>query len=298
MYESFYALNADPFRLSADPRFCFHHRSYVRAKASVQYALHRAEGFVMITGRAGTGKTLLVADLADNLPPSHYLVGHLVSSRLEGADLLRMTAHAFGLTPQQHKASQLMELATFFADRQQAGIRSVLIIDEAQGLTPSALQELRRLGDFQRDHQALLQIVLFGQEGLREQISAPEMKPIAERLVASWQLQPLGPEDTIRYVRHRLEQAGWTGNPAFEPGVLKIVYQFSEGLPRRINLICHRLMLHGFLAESDTISAEDARMVQQELLSTQLVHPQDDPGHHSLDDSEAIVARRAAGGSV
>jgi general secretion pathway protein A len=297
MYESFFGLNSDPFRLSADHRFYFNHPSYIRAKGSVQYALYRAEGFVMITGRPGTGKTTLANDLVTSLSPNKYVIGHLVSSQLEGGDLLRMAAYAFGLGVQEpQKAHLLMQLMAFLAERHQAGMRSVLIIDEAQGLAPSALHELRRLSDLQQENHPLLQIVLLGQNSLREMIRAPEMEPIHQRLVAAWHMEPLGPEDTISYVRHRLEQAGWRGDPGLAPGVLPVVYQFSEGIPRRINLICSRLMLYAFLAESHTITAEDAQAVMQELSDAQLAHPRDGL------DGQAAPERtrtnpRAAGGS-
>jgi general secretion pathway protein A len=299
MYESFYRLKADPFRLSADHRFCFNHPSYIRAKGSVQYALYRAEGFVMITGRPGTGKTTLVDDLLASLSPKKYVVGHLVSSQLEGGDLLRMAAYAFGLdTHGQQKAHVLIRLMSVLAERHQEGLRSVLIIDEAQGLAPSALRELRRLSDLQHENDPLLQIVLLGQEGLRKRLRTPEMEPVHQRLVAAWHLEPLGPEDTISYVRHRLERAGWSGDPGFAPGVLPVVYQFSQGIPRRINLICNRLMLHAFLAESHAISAEDARAVLQELGEAELVHPRnDDRGHSAPGFREGGANTRAAGGS-
>ena len=299
MYESFYKLNTDPFRLSADHRFSFNHQSYVRAKGLVQYALYRAEGFVMITGRSGLGKTTLAGDLMSSLSPDKYVVGHVVSSQLEGGDLLRMTAYAFGLgVPEQQKAHVLMQVMAFLAEQRQAGMQSVLIIDEAQGLARSALQELRRLSDLQHENHPLLQVVLLGQERLRERIRTPEMESIHQRLVAACHLEPLGPEDTMHYVRHRLEQAGWTGNPGFAPGVLPLVHRFSEGIPRRINLVCSRLMLYGFLHESDTITAEDAQAVIRELGEAQMANLRGEADDDGASDSRRAQAdTKAAGGS-
>jgi type II secretory pathway predicted ATPase ExeA len=264
----------------------------------VQYALYRAEGFVMITGRPGTGKTTLAGDLMASLSPNKYVIGQLGTSQLEGGDLLRMAAYAFGLNVQeQQKARILMQLMAFLAEQHQTGMRSVLIIDEAQSLAPSALQELRRLSDLQHENHPLLQIVLLGQEGLRERVRTPEMEAIHQRLVAAWHLEPLGPEETVNYVRHRLEQAGWNGDPAFAPGVLPLVYRFSQGIPRRINLICSRLMLYAFLAESHTVTGEDAELVIQELGEAELAQRQGDADDERASQRGSTRQNlRAAGG--
>ncbi|KXX63348.1 AAA family ATPase [Marichromatium gracile] len=266
MYEHFYALGADPFRLSPDHRFCFTHRNYARARSYIDYALHRGEGFVMITGRPGTGKTTLINDLLDRLPTQEVSVSMLVSTQLAAEDLLRMTAHGFGLSAgAPRKADVLQGLMAFLERQHQAGRRALLIIDEAQDLAVSALEELRLLTNLQRQGRPLLQIVLVGQERLRELVQGPDMEQVHQRLVAAWHLEPLGPVETLAYVRHRLEKGGWHGDPEFAPGVLRTVFEFSGGVPRRINLICSRLLLHGFIEERHLISAEDAEGVLDEL---------------------------------
>jgi len=271
MYEVFYGLNADPFRLSVEPRFCFPHRSYARAKAYVEYALHRAEGFVMITGSPGTGKTTLVNDLLEHLPRRQVVTATLVSTQLEADDLLRMTAHGFGLESQQPRKSQVLQrLMEFLAQLHQQGMRTLLIIDEAQDLAPAALEELRLLTNLQREGQPLLQIVLLGQEPLADLLHRPELEQVHQRLIAAWQLQPLDLAETIDYVRYRLEQSGWRGDPAFEPGVLSQVHAFSAGIPRRINLICSRLLLHGAISERHTLTADDAATLIDELRQERL----------------------------
>jgi general secretion pathway protein A len=298
MYESFYGLSADPFRLSSDPRFCFPHRSYARAKAYVQYALYRAEGFVMITGRPGTGKTTLVNDLLATLPRREVVVATLVSTQLEAEDLLRMTAYGFGLdSSATHKSQVLQRLMEFFAQQHRQGLRSLLIIDEAQDLSASALEELRLLTNLQSSGHPLLQIVLLGQEALRALVHSRDMEQVHQRLIAAWHLEPLDPRETIGYVQHRLERAGWLGDPVFEPGVLALVHKFSQGVPRRINLICSRLLLHAFIAEQHAITPADALELIRELTQEELASPDQeftDGAETAADETELTPADIAA----
>jgi general secretion pathway protein A len=278
MYEAFYGLETDPFRLSADHRFCFSHRSYARAKSYVRYALHRAEGFVLITGRPGTGKTTLVSDLLASLPSKEVVAGTLVSTQLEAKDLLLMTGHVFGLDfPSTQKALVLQRLMDFLNQQDRQGLRTLLIIDEAQDLAPSALEELRLLTNLQRNGRPLIQIALLGQDALADMLHLPEMEQVLQRLIAAWHLEPLDLKETVGYVRHRLEVAGWRGDPAFEPGVLKLVHEFSHGIPRRINLICSRLLLHGCISELHSLTAEDARTLIQEMSRERLALGKEEP---------------------
>lgn len=266
MFERFYGLREDPFRLSADHRFCFAHRNYARARAYVDYALHRAEGFVMVTGSPGTGKTTLINELLSTLPKDTTRAATLLSTRLEAEDLLRMTAYALGLESRmQPKALLLQQLIESMHAHYRRGVRTLLIIDEAQDLGTSALEELRLLTNLHQAGHPLLQIILVGQEPLRELVRQPEMEQLHQRLIAAWHLQPLSPEETIGYVRHRLETAGWQGDPAFDPGVMQAVYAFSQGVPRRINLICSRLLLHGCLGELHRLTQADALDLVREL---------------------------------
>jgi type II secretory pathway predicted ATPase ExeA len=291
MYEDFYGLKTDPFRLTSDHRFSFSHASYSRARASVQYALLRAEGFVMITGGPGTGKTTLIHDLMADLPRNEFIVGYLASSQLGADDLLRMTAHAFGMESAAPKKAQiLMRLMEFLAQQYRLGLHALLIIDDAQDLAPAAMEELRLLNNLQQGGQQLLQIVLLGQEELRLLLRRPEMEQVHQRLVAAWHLEPLSPEETVGYVRHRLETAGWTGDPVIEPGVLPIVHAFSKGIPRRINLICSRLLLHGFMEQSHSITQADAETVAHNLGDEELTHREDERDEPSSSPEEGLRA--------
>ena len=266
MYELFYNLQAEPFRLSPDHRFCFNHRSYAKAKSYMQYAFHRAEGFVMITGRPGTGKTTLVNDLVDSLSPSDVSVAMLVSTQLDAHDLLRMVAYSFGLDGDlPHKAMIIQQLTRLLTNHYKEGRRALLIIDEAQDLSVSALEELRLLTNLQLNSQPLLQIFLLGQEELKDLVHGPNMEQVHQRLVAAYDLEALKENETKQYIKHRLDQVGWKGDPAISEAVYPIIYKFSHGIPRRINLFCSRLFLHGSVEEKHKLAVVDAKIVIHEL---------------------------------
>lgn len=271
MYEHFYHLKAEPFRLSPDHRFCFNHQSYAKAKAYMQYAFERAEGFVMVTGRPGTGKSTLVNDLVDTLSSSGAKVAKLVSTQLEASDLLRMVAHAFGLqTENLDKATILQRLDKLLMSHQNDGRRALLIIDEAQDLSVSALEELRLLTNLQLKNQPLLQIFLLGQEELRALVQGPGMEQVHQRLVAACHLEQLKEDETKAYIIHRLEQVGWQGDPAISNAIYPVIYRFSAGIPRRINQVCSRLFLHGGVEGSHKLGVEDIKIVIAELQQEQL----------------------------
>ncbi len=271
MYDHFYNLKAEPFRLSPDHRFCFNHQSYAKAKAYMQYAFQRAEGFVMVTGRPGTGKSTLVNDLVDTLSSTGAIVAKLVSTQLEAADLLRMVAHAFGQeTETLDKATILQRLDKFLISRHSDGRRALLIIDEAQDLSSSALEELRLLTNLQLNSQPLLQIFLLGQEELRDLVQGPGMEQVHQRLVAACHLEQLKEDETKAYILHRLEQVGWQGDPAISNAIYPIIYRFSAGIPRRINQVCSRLFLHGSVEGSHQLSVQDVKVVITELQQEQL----------------------------
>jgi len=271
MYDQFYNLKAEPFKLSPDHRFCFSHRSYAKAKAYMQYAFQRAEGFVMITGKPGTGKTTLVSDLVESLPADKVNVAMLVCTQLEADDLLRMVADAYGVpSDTDRKSAILQQLTKVFTDAYKMGRRALLIIDEAQDLSTSALEELRLLTNLQLNRQPLLQIFLLGQEELRDMVQQPNMEQVHQRLVAACHIQPLKEEETKAFIKHRLKQVGWNNDPAISEAVYPVIHKISHGIPRRINMICSRLFLHGCVEELHQLSINDAKVVLTEIQHEQL----------------------------
>lgn len=266
MYDVYYGFSEEPFRLSPDHHFAYQHRAYKKARAYMAYAYMRAEGFVMVTGRPGTGKTTLVGSLVEDLAKERAQIANLVCSQLEADDLLTMVAHEFGIDLSiTSKGQQLQHLSRHLQKLNREGRRALLIVDEAQDLSLTAMEELRLLTNMQVGGKPLLQIFLLGQPELRELILRPEMEQVHQRIVAASHLQPLEQDETHEYIRHRLLSAGWDGVPAISAAVYPLIFKFSEGVPRRINLICSRLMLHGSVEQLDKIGAQAVRSAIEEL---------------------------------
>lgn len=267
VYRKVYKFTDEPFRLGPDHRYSLHHASYSNAKAYLEYAIFQGEGFVMVTGRPGTGKTTLITEMLSLIDQNKIEVSTLTSTQLESRDLLHMVALSFGIdTEDSSKAGLLQSIEEFLIRKIRSGHRAVLIVDEAQGLSPGCVEELRLLANLQFQHHLLLQIVLMGQEDLKDLVQQPSMEHLRQRLVAATSLEPLGHEDTVKYVEHRLGRVAWSGNPAIAPEALKLVYCYSGGIPRRINLIMNRLFLYGGMDEKELFEEADAREVVTGLI--------------------------------
>jgi len=226
----------------------------------------------MITGKPGTGKTTLVNDLIDSLSSSRVKVAMLVTTQLGADDLLRMVAYSFGLNVDEtHKAVILQRLGKLLVSHYKEGRRALLIIDEAQDLSSSALEELRLLTNLQLNNRPLLQIFLLGQEELKSMVQLPSLEQLRQRLVAACHLEALKFDETKAYIQHRLNQVGWRSDPIISEAIFPLVYKFSLGIPRRINLICSRLLLHGCVEEKHILKIEDARIVMTEIHSEHLL---------------------------
>jgi putative secretion ATPase (PEP-CTERM system associated) len=271
MYELYYKFTAEPFRLSPDHRFCFEHKSYGKARAYMAYAFKRAEGFVMITGRPGTGKTTLIGELVESLSRDKVVTANLVCTQLQADDLLKTVAYSFGISPAQVGKAELLQRLNILLHRwHREGRRALLVVDEAQDLSSSAMEELRLLTNIQFGGQPLLQIFLLGQPELRDLILSPEMEQVHQRIVAASHIEGLEESETEAYVIHRLSVVGWQGNPAIDRAIFPYIHKFSEGVPRRINLICSRLFLLGSVEERQVIGVADVRVVIGELQAENL----------------------------
>ena len=266
MYESFYGLTDKPFQLNPDPSFFFGSRQHRRAMAYLEYGLHQSEGFIVITGEVGAGKTTLVRNLLGKLDPGQVVAVQLVSTQLDPNDMLRMVAAAFGLpTKQLQKSDLLLSLEALLLSLTEQGKRALMIVDEAQNLPMGAVEELRMLSNFQIENHALLQSFLVGQPEFRGMLQSPQMQQLRQRVIASCHVGPMDEEDTRAYVEHRMRLVGWKDDPRFDPDVFEAIYAFSGGIPRRINTMCDRLLLSGFLSGKHSFSGPDASAVVAEI---------------------------------
>jgi general secretion pathway protein A len=266
MYEAFYGLTSKPFQLNPDPSFYFGSKQHRRAKAYLEYGLLRNEGFIVITGEIGAGKTTIVRGLLDSMDAKSVTAANLVSTQLDAEDTLRMVGAAFGVRVKDvSKADLLMALEAFLVTQISEGKRSLLIVDEAQNLTPRAVEELRMLSNFQFGKQALLQTFLVGQPEFREILQHPNMQQLRQRVTATCHIGPLDAEETKGYIEHRLKCAGGSGRPHFESEAFEAIFKATNGIPRRINTICDRLLLLGFLGNKENLVLDDVNEVVNEM---------------------------------
>lgn len=266
MYEPFYGLTSKPFQLNPDPSFYFGSKQHRRATAYLEYGLHQNEGFIVVTGEVGAGKTTIVRGLLNKLSSEKVVAAQLVSTQLDAEDTLRMVAAAFGVrTKNLSKSDVLLTLEAFLVDVTRQGKRCLLIVDEAQNLTPQAVEELRMLSNFQFETQALLQSFLVGQPEFRSIMQSPHMQQLRQRVIAACHIGPMDHDETRAYIEHRLKCAGFAGEPLFKIDAYEAIHRASGGIPRRINSLCDRILLSGFLAGKKEFVLADVEEVAKEL---------------------------------
>ena len=265
-YVSFYGLREAPFNLLPNSRFFFDGISHRRAFSYLTFGLNKAEGFVVITGEIGAGKTTIIDLLLRRLPPSRIQAAKIAATQFEADDFLRVIAHAFGLeTEGRDKASIYHALEICLRDALRDGRRSLLFIDEAQGLRRSAMEELRMLSNLQSNDQSLLQIFMVGQPEHRHLLARPDLEHLRQRIIAGYHLTALQEEEVGKYVLHRLKVAGWRGVPQFTEDCFTLIYRVTEGVPRKINKLCDRVLWFSFLEEKDQITRDDVESVIDDM---------------------------------
>jgi len=266
MYTSFYNLQSKPFQLSPDPRFFFGSSGHKRAMSYLRYGLSQSEGFIVVTGGIGTGKTTLVRNLFSELDAEEVVAAQLVTSQLEADDMLSLVVAAFGVDHEGvSKAVLIKRLEDFLGNCSIQGKRVLLVVDEAQNLPIRSLEELRMLSNFQISDKPLLQSFLLGQDNFRTTLQSPDLEQLRQRIIASCHLSPLGPEETRNYVLHRLGVAGWRDDPRLHPNTFAAIHAAAKGIPRKINVLCDRLLLYGFLEQLHELGPANVEEVVSEL---------------------------------
>lgn len=266
MYEQFYGLSAPPFQIHPDPSFYFESKGHGSAYQYLRFGAFQGEGFIVVTGEIGAGKTTLLRALLAELDASKVVAAQIVSTQLQADDLLSAVALAFGINVEGlSKAKLLVTLEAYLATLATSSRRALLIIDEAQNLSPEAIEELRMLSNFQFGSRALLQSFLVGQPELRDILRLPQMEQLRQRVLASCHLGPMQASETRGYIEHRMRRVGWSGRPAFEAAAFDAIHHATGGVPRRINTLCSRLLLSAFLDSSESIDAQRVRQVEREI---------------------------------
>jgi putative secretion ATPase (PEP-CTERM system associated) len=266
MYEEFYRLSGKPFQLSPDARFFFNSTGHNRAMAYLRYGLRQGEGFIVITGGIGTGKTMLVSNLFNEMQDDDVVAAQLVSTQIDEFEVLRMINAAFGLAHDGlSKAALLRNLEAFFRARRAEGRRVLLVVDEAQNLPHRTIEELRMLSNYQQNGKALLQSFLLGQPELKQTLQKPGMEQVRQRIIAGYHLRPLDRQELQAYVEHRLAIVAWNNDPAIDDSAFDRMFEATGGVPRRVNNLCDRLLLFGALEEIHALKADHVRAVAEEM---------------------------------
>jgi general secretion pathway protein A len=266
VYERFYKLTGIPFQLTPDRRFFFSSSGHARAIAHLIYGLSQQEGFIVITGEVGAGKTTLVEQLWSQLDRNTYVTSRIVTTQVSGDDLLRLVLANFGLeTGGMDKAALLGRFESLAREQLAWGRRCVVVVDEVQNLSLAALEELRMLSNITLDGRASVQTILLGQPQFRQTLARPDTEQLRQRVLASYHLGPLSGSETRSYIEHRLRTVGWQDDPHWHDTAFDAVYGQTDGIPRRINTLCSRVLLLGALEEAHVIDADMVETTASEL---------------------------------
>ena len=257
MYDDHYGFTGRPFQLTPDPRFWFDTAAHRKAMSYLGYGLSQGEGFIVITGDVGAGKTTLVGHLLDKIDRDRLHAISIASTQIEPDDLLRIVATGLDVAqPGATKADLLAAIERGLHAVARTGRRTLLVVDEAQALPAKALEELRLLSNISAGGHALLQIFLLGQPEFRELLEGPgRLEQLRQRVIALHHLDPMGVDEVEPYMAHRLALVGWNGSPRFTGDAFDALHRGSGGVPRLLNQLANRVLLHGSIERIDTIDA-------------------------------------------
>jgi general secretion pathway protein A len=291
VYREFYGLKELPFALTPDPRFIYFTPSHTEVMANLHYGIESGKGLVVVTGEVGTGKTTILRWMMQRLDRT-VLVAYVFNPRLTVPEFYQHITTLFDVKEWESKSELLIALGSTLESRHARGLRTVLIIDEAQGLSPYVLEEIRLLSNFESDTAKQLQIILTGQPELRDVLNQPDLRQLKQRVALRCEIKALpNVEETERYITSRLLVAGAERTDIFSPGAIDYIYRCSEGIPRQINNLCDNSMLAGFAAGEETIG----RAIIEEVADAFDMLPKGDRGRQGEEREAPARIFTAAG---
>jgi general secretion pathway protein A len=267
MYKEFYGLREYPFNMTPDPQFLFLSRNHRVALDVLLFGIRERKGFVAITGEVGAGKTTLCRALLNSLDSATIKTALILNPMLSDSQILRVICDEFRLQPAKTTKKDLYDTINAFLLRELAANHNVaLIVDEAQNLKPSVLEQIRLLSNLETEKEKLLQIVLVGQPELAELLAQENLRQLKQRIALRHHVAPLAPEEVGEYIHHRLQVAGGDGRVQWTPEAHALIYEYSRGVPRLINVLCDKALLAGYVVEAFII---DASMIQRAIDDTE-----------------------------
>jgi putative secretion ATPase (PEP-CTERM system associated) len=298
MYEDYYGFTEKPFQLSPDPRFFFASSHHQRALSYLQYGLDQGEGFIVVTGPIGTGKTTIARNLLSSIGDENIVAAQIVTTKLSPDELLELVAAEFKISLKGNsKAEVLRSIEAFLIQLHHQGKRALLLVDEAQNLPSETIEELRMLSNFQLDDKPLIQSFLLGQEELKDIIQAPNMEQFRQRIIASAHLRPLSLDEVKHYINHRLHQVGCDNKDLFSDPAFEIIHKKTLGVPRKINIFVDRILLFGFLEEVTCFDTDSINDVAEEM-SVELTGSLNPNPLKNLSSNNEIVSQQVVVNSV
>lgn len=301
MYKNFFGLRENPFNVTPDPRYLYATQYAKEAFACLTYGIQNRKGFITLTGEVGTGKTTLLNKLLEWLHQERVATAFIFNSRLNVSQFFDFMMSDFGITCSSPLKSQtLLKLNQWLLERYRSGETAVLIVDEAQNLSPLVLEEIRLLTNFETSTEKLLQIVLAGQPELEWKLTQPQLRQLRQRITLRCKTQPLTLEETRGYVTERLRIAGAKGDPIFSPEAVETLHRYARGIPRVINLLAEHALINGFVDQERPISAATVETVSREFdlhkIEPTAPAPQNGSGqngrlHQAIHELEALAER-------
>ena len=292
MYTNFYGLKELPFALTPDPRFIYFTPSHIEVMANLHYGIESGKGLVVVTGEVGTGKTTVLRWMLQRLDRT-VLVAYIFNPRLTVPEFYQHLAALLDVQGWESKSDFLLALGRVLDSRHSRGLRTVLLIDEAQGLSPYVLEEIRLLSNFESDTSKQLQIVLTGQPELRAVLNNPDLRQLKQRVALRCDIQALpSVEETERYISSRLLVAGAERTDIFSPGAIEYIFRCSEGIPRQINNLCDNALLAGFASGEESIG----RAIIEDVATSLDMLPRSDRNLSAGDDREPAARILTAAG--